>query len=38
MDLITPDTNGELKENEDWVSDKNTEPAHQAAADDDLPF
>jgi len=38
MDLITPDTNGELKENEDWVSDKNTEPAHQAVADDDLPF
>ena len=40
MDLITPDTNGELKEDEDWVSDndKNTEPAHQAAADEDLPF
>ena len=40
MDLITPDTNGELKEDDDWVSDnnKNTEPAHQAAADEDLPF
>ena len=33
MDLITPDTNGELKENEDWVSDSAKEEAEA-----DLPF
>ena len=34
ISLVTPDTNGELKENEDWVSeDKTTD-----IADKDLPF